>query len=322
MIKGKHILITGGGGFIGTQLAQRLAQNNLITLLDLDFDQNAIALTQLRTDKNIITKSVDILNLDRLAEVAREAQIVIHLAAVIGVQTVLYNHIKTLEVNYIGTSNLLKTISPDCERFIIFSTSEVYGANAFGVSEDGDVLLPSIQNPRWGYSISKLASEHLAFGYHRERGLPVVIIRPFNVFGPGRIGRYAVLEFALNALKGENLVVNGDGTQIRSWCYIDDFLVGVLAAAEIPEAIGNAFNIGNPRNTVTVYDLAKRIVSLSGSKSKIVFKPLDFQDINLRVPDISKARKMLGYDPKIDVEEGLVNTIEWVRKNYDRIVSA
>jgi dTDP-glucose 4,6-dehydratase len=193
-------------------------------------------------------------------------------------------------------------------------------ANAFRIEENGDATLPAVQDPRWCYAISKLAAEHLALSYYREKQLPVVIIRPFNIFGPGRVGQYAVLQFALKALKNESLEVYGDGTQIRAWCYIDDFCNALLEAIERKEAIGQAFNVGNPRNTVTNYELARRVIRLCDSRSSIVFTPLDFEDINLRAPDISKARDILGYVPEIELDDGLIRTIEWVKENYERLI--
>ncbi|MBA7696975.1 Bifunctional polymyxin resistance protein ArnA [subsurface metagenome] len=314
-------MITGGGGFIGTQLAGRLAEDNAVTLLDLDFDHNSFAFTELSANKNIKMATADILDSEKLAGIARDAQIVIHTAAVLGVQKVTQNAIQTIEVNYLGISNLLKILSQSsyCERFVLFSTSEIYGSNAFQIAEDGDAVFPSIQNPRWCYSISKLAAEHLTFGYHRQKGLPAVIIRPFNLFGPGRIGSYAILQFILRALRNEDLEVYGDGTQIRAWCYIDDFCDALLRSIEPKEAIGQAFNIGNPLNTLTIYELARKIIRLCGATSKIVFKPLDFEDIDIRVPDISRARDILGFSPEIEIDEGLSRTIEWMKKNYDSL---
>ena len=314
-IKDKRILITGGGGFIGASLAQRLAEGNDVTLLDLDFDRNAFALSGLKGSPHVKLAQVDILDMERLREAAQDAQVVVHTAAVLGVQEVLHHASQTLDVNYIGTSNLLKVLSKSvrCERMVLLSTSEVFGANALNIAEDGDALLPALQTPRWCYAISKLAAEHLALAYFREKGLPVVVVRPFNIFGPGRIGDHVVLRFILRALRGQALEVYGDGSQIRAWCYIDDFCDALLRCLEIEGAIGRAFNIGNPHNALTICELAKKTVALCGSSSGIVFQRRDFADIEARVPDISLAREALGFVPRVELEEGLSRTIAWVR---------
>ncbi|MBA7639617.1 dTDP-glucose 4,6-dehydratase [subsurface metagenome] len=251
----------------------------------------------------------------------KDTQVVVHMAAMVGVQEVLSNALYTLDVNYVGTSNLLKAVAraSNCERVVFFSTSEIFGSGAFGIAENGNTVLSSVQDVRWCYCISKLAAEHLALSYYRQEKLPVVVVRPFNIFGPGRVGDHVVIRFILKALKNEDLEVYGDGTQIRAWCYIDDFCDALLKCMEVKEAVGQSFNIGNPRNTCTIYELAKKIVSLCGSKSKIVFKALDFTDIDLRVPNTAKARDMLGFVPKFDLEEGLSGTIEWVKRNEDEL---
>ncbi len=321
MVKNKNVLITGGGGFIGTQLASILAAHNSVTLLDLSFDRNAYALTQLNKNGNVRTVTANILDTDGLTKAIGKAEVIIHAAAILGVQKVIQHPIETLQVNYLGTANILGAASHNksCERFVLFSTSEIYGDNAFRVPENGNALLVGVHDTRWCYSISKLASEHLALGFFREKGVPVVVIRPFNVFGPGRIGSYAVLQFILRALTNEDLVVYGDGGQLRAWCYVDDFCDGVVRAMETPEAIGQAFNIGNSYNTVTNISLARQIVNLSGSRSRIIFKKLDFADIDIRVPNTAKAKEVLGFMPKVELEEGLTKTIAWVRNNLDAI---
>lgn len=322
MINGKRILITGGGGFVGTALAERLEQDNELTLMDIDFDNNAFSFSNLIGKRNIHLVRANILEAQQeIAEATREAQIVIHTAAMLGVQEVISNAIRTLEVNYSGTSNILKGLSGSkmCERFVFFSTSEIFGSNAFRITESGDSILSSVQDVRWCYCISKLAAEHLSFGYFRQKGLPVVVVRPFNIFGPLRVGDYVVARFILRALQNENLEIYGDGSQIRAWCYIDDFCDALLQTIQVKEAVGQAFNIGNSGNTLTIRALAEMVISLCGSRSKIVSKAPNFTDIDIRVPDASKAREMLGFNPKVGIKDGLKMTIEWVEKNFERI---
>ncbi len=321
MIKGKRILITGGAGFIGVAVAERLVKDNHVILLDRNFDHNTFAFSDLKNNRNVELVDVDILDMAAVSKVAQEAEVVLHMAAMVGVQEVLHDALYTLDVNYIGTSNLLKAVSQSsrCQRFIFFSTSEVFGSGAFGIAEDGNTVLSSVQDIRWCYCISKLAAEHLALSYFRQKGLPVVVVRPFNIFGPKRVGDHVVLRFILKALKNEDLEVYGDGTQVRAWCYIDDFCDALLKCMEVEPAIGQAFNIGNPRNTLTIYDLAKKIVAICGSKSKIVFKALDFVDIDIRVPNTAKSKSILGFVPQVELEEGLSKNIDWIKAHINEI---
>ena len=323
MLKNKRVLITGGGGFLGVSLAERLVKDNQVVLLDTNFETNTFAYSGLKGNKNIELAEIDILDAPEVSRIAQDAQIVVHMAAMVGVQEVLNNALYTLDVNYIGTSNLLKAVAqnPDCQRIACFSTSEVFGAGAFGIAEDGNTVLSSVQDVRWCYCISKLASEQLALSYYRQQNVPSVVIRPFNIFGPKRVGDHVVLRFILKALKNEDLEVYGDGTQIRAWCYVDDFVDALLQCLEVKEAVGQAFNIGNARNTLTISELAKKIISLCNSKSRIIFKAIDFTDVDIRVPNITKARDILGYEPKFDLEEGLARTIEWVRDNTSELES-
>ncbi len=318
MLRNRKVLVTGGGGFLGTQLARRLCRENEVTLLDRNFAANAFALAGLAQEGRVRCVEADILAPESAAA-ARQAQVVFHTAAVLGVQEVLHHAIATLEVNYGGTARMLQACAEGgaCERFVFFSTSEVYGASAFQACEEGDATFPALQDARWGYALSKLAAEHLARGYFQEKGLPVTILRPFNIFGPGRVGSYAVLSFILRALAGEDLEIYGDGMQVRAWCYVDDFCRAALAAAEVPAARGQAINIGNPLNTVTNYELARRIAGLCQSRAALVLKPAGFRDIEVRVPQIARARELLGYAPAVGLEEGLTKTIAWVRENYD-----
>jgi UDP-glucose 4-epimerase len=323
MIKNKKVVITGGGGFIGTRLAEKLVNDNEVTLFDTNFDSNSFAFSELKRNKRIITIKGDILDAEMINKLTRSAQIVVHMAAILGVQEVLQNARYTLDVNYIGTSNLLKATAanPECERVAVFSTSEIFGNNAFRIAENGNTVLTSIQDARWCYSVSKLAAEHLAFGYFREKGLPIVVVRPFNIFGPGRVGDNVMTRFIINALTNKDLEVYGDGTQIRAWCYVDDFCDAVLKTLEVKAAIGQAFNIGNPLNTLTIYELAKIVVRTCNSKSKIVFKEIHFSDIDIRVPDTTNTRKVLNFVPKFELDEGLLPTIKWVKDNLSQLLS-
>jgi UDP-glucose 4-epimerase len=316
-IRGKKIFITGGGGFIGSSIAMRLADDNEVVLFDIDFDNNSIAYTGLPNHKNVRLVKGSVMDPAALAAAANGAQHLIHAAAIVGVQRVINNSKNTIDINFSGTSNVLKTASKlkALKRMLYFSTSEIFGINAYQVDEEGSTVFGSNKEPRWSYSIAKIAGEHLVQSYNREEGMPTVIIRPFNVFGPRRIGEHVIKTFMLQALRGETITVNNNGSQIRSWCYIDDFTDAIIKALDNKNAIGESFNIGNPKNTVSVYQLALKIREICKSKSSIKTIPISFADVDLRVPGISKAHEILGYDPKSGIEEALPPTRDWYKKH-------
>jgi dTDP-glucose 4,6-dehydratase len=200
------------------------------------------------------------------------------------------------------------------ERFVNFSTSEVFGIHAFRVDEKAPTNLQPVGEARWTYSVSKLAGEHLTYSYHKQYGLRAVTVRPFNVYGPGQVGEGAIHHFVVRAIRNEPLIIHGDGDQIRSWCYIDDMVDGILLCLEKEEAIGEVFNIGNPRGTITILGLAEKVIQLAGSSSQIVHVPKKYVDVELRIPSIEKARTLLGFEPKVDLNEGIKRTIEWYKR--------
>lgn len=317
MIKNKKILLTGGAGFIGTKLCSILSENNNILLYD-NLDRNSIKNTNLLDKENVKLVQGDILDSLKLKEVVSnfKPNIVIHLAAVAGIDTVIKNPVKTMQVNMIGTYNLLEALKEnmDCiERVIDFSTSEVFGSYAYKVEESSNTNLAPVGEARWTYSVSKLAGEHLAHSYYKEYKLPVVTIRPFNIYGPGQVGEGAIHQFVVRAIKDEEIQVHGEGDQIRSWCYIEDFVQGIMLCIEKDESIGEAFNIGNPRGTITIGMLADLIKSISKSNSEIKYVPKNYVDVELRIPSIEKAKDILGYEPEYDLNTGLEETIKWYR---------
>jgi dTDP-D-glucose 4,6-dehydratase len=318
MIKGKKIMLTGGAGFIGTKICERLVENNKLLIYD-NLNRNSIKETDLLSDKNIKFIEGDILDFTFLKSAVDEfkPEIVIHLAAIAGIDTVIKNPVKTMKVNMIGTYNVMEAIKeyiPQMDRFIDISTSEVFGSYAFKVDEQSTTNLAPVGEARWTYSVSKLAGEHLAHSYYKEYGLPAVSVRPFNIYGPGQVGEGAIHSFILRALKNEEIQIHGDGDQIRSWCYIDDFVEGIILCLEKKEAIGNSFNIGNPRGTITISMLAHSIKNISKSQSNVVYVPKNYVDVEIRIPTIDKAKELLGYNPKYDLVSGLEKTISWYRE--------
>jgi nucleoside-diphosphate-sugar epimerase len=220
-----------------------------------------------------------------------------------------------MKVSMVGTMNVLDACmaADGVERIIDFSTSEVFGRYAYNVTEGDTTQLGAVGEARWTYAVSKLATEHLAHNYYKQHGLPTVAIRPFNIYGPRQVGEGAVHHFIVRALRGDDVSIHNDGSQIRAWCYIDDIVDGILLALVRPEAVGHSFNIGNPRSTVTIHHLAREIVRLCGSKSSLSYVKWDFPDVDLRIPNIDKARRLLSYEPRVELEEGLRRTIEWYR---------
>jgi dTDP-glucose 4,6-dehydratase len=315
-IEGTMIFITGGAGFIATTIASELADDNEIILYD-NLHNNAYQHTDLSEHKNVSLIIGDVLDGKKLSNsMSNNIDYFIHCAAIAGVDTVIKNPMKTLEVNILGVFNVLKSALKvkSLKRFVDFSTSEVFGQYAYNVDEF--VINPKVTvgEGRWTYAISKLAGEFITHAYHLQHSVPTVTIRPFNIYGPNQVGVGAIHHFVLRAVKGEDLIIHDDGSQIRAWCYVDDFVNGVLLAMRSEQATGKSYNIGNPRSTITVYNLAQLIHTLARSKSKIKFKKMGHQDVALRIPNISAARMDLGFEPKVELEEGLEKTIDWYRK--------
>jgi len=315
-LQGKRIFITGGAGFIGTTLARRLVDENEVIAAD-NLHRDALSGTSLAEHPNFAFHQADILDPDAMKELARGATHIVHCAAIAGVDDVLKSPVRVMRVNVIGTYNVLEaalTTLDSVERFVDFSTSEVFGTHAFRVQEGHVSTIGSVGEARWTYAVSKLAGEHMSHAYHDELRLPAVTVHPFNVFGPGQIGGGAIRAFIENALEGRDLVIHGDGSQIRAWCYVDDMVAGTLLCLEHPDAVGQAFNIGNTRSTVTIYDLAQRIRRLTEADVEIVFQPLHYADVELRIPNVEKAAEVLGFNAKVDLDEGLAKTIAWYRE--------
>jgi len=319
-LRGKRIVITGGAGFIGTTLARRLVDDNEIVAFD-NLHRDVLGGTGLAEHPNFSFVEGDVLDADALDEVVRGSTHLVHAAAIAGVDTVLESPVRTMRVNLIGTFNALETAlaSKDTiERVIEFSTSEVFGTYAYKVDEEHVTTQGSVGEARWTYAVSKLAGEHMAHAYYDELRLPTVSVRPFNVYGPGQVGGGAIRAFIETALAGRDIVIHGDGSQIRAWCYVDDMVDALLLALEHPRAVGESFNVGNARSAVTIYDLAQRIKRISGCPGDIVFQPLHYTDVELRIPNVDKARELLGFEAKVELDEGLERTIAWYREKPGR----
>jgi UDP-glucose 4-epimerase len=315
-LRGGTVFITGGAGFIGSSLAGHLLEHNEVVLFD-NLERNSLRARSFRDHPNLRLITGDVLDLDGLARTIAEVDPthLVHCAAIAGIDTVIRSPVRTLEVNMVGTASLLRGAAKlkRLQRIVCFSTSEVFGQNSLQSDEDGSAVVGKVGVARWSYAVSKLAGEHLAIAYHKELGLLTTVLRPFNVYGPGQVGEGALSIFIQRALKGLDLEIHGDGTQIRAWCYIDDMVRAVVLALEHPNAVGETFNIGNQRAVITVFGLANTVIRVLGSSSKVRFIRRDYADVELRIPSVRKALALLGFEARIDLEEGIALTAQHSR---------
>lgn len=314
-VANRTIVITGGTGFIGSALARELSQDNEVICLDLpDAIERAEQHRSLGTAKTVVA---DVTDKDVLRDVIPpHTHMILHLAAMVGVKRVTANPLRTVEVNMVGTANVLEVATQgsrleQLERVVVFSTSEVFGGEAAGATETDLASIRPCQHSRWSYAASKLCAEHLAMAYHRELDLPAVVVRPFNIFGPQQVVPSAMHVFTRQAVSEVPITVYGDGCQVRAWCHVDDIVRGVMLCLDSPEAVGRSFNVGNPERPVSTLELAQLIKETAGSDSPIEHKERDPGDIAVRIPDISRAEALLGYTPQVSLTDGIEETLAW-----------
>lgn len=314
MIQNKKIFITGGAGFIANTLIRRLIETNHITVYD-NFTRDTLSGSGLKNHPRLTVIEGDVLDAARLEQHLRGFDLVVHAAAIAGIDTVIRDPVKTWEVNLIGTANVLRAAHRNgiTDRLLDFSTSEIFGSMAYNSSEEDTAIAGSAGEARWVYAVSKLAGEHLVKAYHQKHKLPTVTVRPFNVYGPGQTGEGAMQIFIKRALKGEDIYIYGDGNQIRAWCYVDDFVECLMRCLSSPQAIGQSYNIGNARAVITVLGLAQTVCRVLNSRSKIIFKDALSADIGLRIPSVRKIEEDLGFKAQVDLEEGIARTAEFFR---------
>ncbi len=318
----RSILITGGAGFIGSHLADALIERgDRVAIID-DLSTGAVAnIRHLKGHPNFSYTLDTIANEAVLAELIDESDAVVHLAAAVGVQLIVQSPVRTIETNVNGTELVLRWAAKKGKPVLIASTSEVYGkSDRAPFREDDDLVLgPSTIN-RWSYACSKLLDEFLALAYHKERDLPVIIVRLFNTVGPRQTGRYGMVvpRFVRAALRDVPLRVYGDGQQTRCFCYVGDTVRALIALLDHPEAVGKIFNVGNPQE-VSILELAQRVVKLANSSSPIVLVPYEhayeagFEDMRRRVPDISRLTALTGFRPTLDLDAIIRTAIEYER---------
>lgn len=303
-------LVTGGAGFIGSHLAEALLeQGHSVTLLDNFSTGREENIIHLSDRAQVVHGSVlDSLLIDEEAEAA---DVIVHLAAAVGVRLIVERPLRSFITNIRGSENVLEAAHRYRKKVLLASTSEIYGKSLQGpFSEDDDRVLGSNKVSRWGYSTSKAVDELLAFAYYRERGLPTVVVRLFNTVGPRQTAAYGMVlpRLVSQALSGKPLTVYGDGTQTRCFCHVVDVVEALLLLLGEERAEGDVFNVGSTEE-VSIADLAERIIAMTGSSSDIRFVPYDeayeqgFEDMMRRVPDITKIKHLVGWEPKHSLDE-------------------
>ena len=317
-------LITGGAGFIGSHLAE--------ALLNAGHDVDVIDNLSTGSIRNIghlkpnprFKYAIDTLtNEPLLAELVDRNDVIFHFAAAVGVKLIVEEPVHTIETNVHGTEVVLKHANKKKKKVVIASTSEVYGKSTdVPFREDADLVMGATVKHRWAYACSKAIDEFLALAYYKERGLPVIIVRFFNTVGPRQTGQYGMVlpSFVRQALASEPITVFGDGTQSRSFTYVGDVVECLLKLVNEPRAVGQVFNIGNMEE-VTILRLAEIVKERTGSSSTIEFVPYDkayeagFEDMPRRVPHLGKVQNLVGYEPKVQLNEIITKVIEYFREH-------
>jgi len=317
------ILVTGGAGFIGSHLAEALLERgHEVWVIDNLSTGRLENVRHLMSNPRFHMAVETILNETVMDRLVSECEMIFHLAAAVGVQLIVSHPVEVIETNIMGTEMVLKLANRYLRKVLITSTSEIYGkSERVPFREDDDRVLGPTTRNRWCYSSSKAIDEYLALAYHKQKQLPVVIVRLFNTVGPRQTGRYGMVipRFVSQALKGEPITVYGDGQQVRCFTYVTDVVEAFIKLSEHPKAVGEIFNVGS-EEAITIRDLAYRIKEMTGSSSRIVFIPYDeayergFEDMRTRIPDISKIRRFIGFEPKIDLNETIQRVIDYYRE--------
>jgi UDP-glucose 4-epimerase len=318
-----RVLITGGAGFVGSHLSEALLERgDDVFILDNLSTGSIDNVVHLKTNPRFHYTIDTVANEPVLAELIDRCDIVMHLAAAVGVKLIVEQPVHTIETNVHGTEVVLKHANKKKKLVLIASTSEVYGKSAdVPFREDADLVLGPTSKHRWAYACSKMIDEFLALAYWKERKLPVIVVRLFNTVGPRQTGQYGMVipNFVRQALAGQPITVFGDGTQSRSFTYVGDVVKAMVALIDEPRAVGQVFNIGNGHE-ISIGDLAARVKQMTGSSSEIVTVPYEkayeagFEDMPRRVPDISRIKSLVGYAPTVELDETLRRVIEHFRQ--------
>ena len=318
-----RVLITGGAGFVGSHLSEALlGRGDEVFILDNLSTGSIENVVHLKSHPRFHYTIDTVSNEPVLAELIDRCDIVVHLAAAVGVKLIVEQPVHTIETNVHGTEVVLKHANKKKKLVLIASTSEVYGKSAdVPFREDADLVLGPTVKHRWAYACSKMIDEFLALAYWKEKKLPVIVVRLFNTVGPRQTGQYGMVipNFVRQALAGQPITVFGDGTQSRSFTYVGDVVKAMVALIDEPRAIGQVFNIGNGKE-ISIRNLAEKVKQLTGSNSEIVMVPYEkayeagFEDMPRRVPDIGRIQALVGYAPTIELDETLTRVIEHFRQ--------
>ena len=317
------ILITGGAGFVGSHLADKLiADGHHITVIDNLSTGRYSNVEHLEGNENFRLIIDTVLNVDLMEELIRETDRVYHMASAVGVRLIMERPVETIETIFHGTDVVLRFCSRYRKRVLIPSTSEVYGKGAsIPFKESDDLLTGSTDKHRWAYACAKTLDEFLALAHWKETRLPVVVVRLFNTVGPRQTGQYGMVvpRFVCSALKNEPLTVHGDGNQARCFGHVADVVEGLIKTLETAECFGQVINLGNDEET-SIKNLAEKAIQMTGSSSEIRYIPYDeaygegFEDMQRRVPSLEKAGKLLGYNPTRSLDKIINDVAEQFRE--------
>lgn len=319
-------LVTGGAGFIGSHLCEQLLASGQKVLAVDNLSTGAYRnIAHLKGNANFSLFVGDIRDRDLMEPLIQQSEIIFHLAAAVGVRLIIEKPVETIESNILGSHMVLSLAAKYNRKILLTSTSEVYGkSNESSFAEDHDSVLGPSSRKRWSYACSKLADEFLALAFHEEKGLPVIIVRLFNTVGPRQTGRYGMVvpTFVRQALLGEPLTIFGTGNQTRCFVHVQDVVEALIKLVQEEKAVGQVINLGSGQE-ISIRELASLVKEMTGSKSQLIFVPYDrayqpgFEDMERRRPDITKAKKIIGFEPRHDIRAIIQDIIDDMKNRVE-----